>query len=307
MVSLRKILFTVFYAIAGLLTLVVILGLLQYRFTHDYDTIIYQGEKIIFRFDTLREYLTRSMLSGNMQNIQDATTKIDSLNTDLTRLLENSLVPGEYKLALINQVDIPGIAVLANSVAENPNDHSVALQLHDQLRILADNLMQFDRVVTGQMKTRLVRFQGLAIGALTLIIASVSLLILFLYQKALVPLISLAQHLQKPNLRDPLPVDPKACREIADLTEHINIMIIEGAYAASSSDEAHGRFSLLPHELNKLSNHLTGIINYTQLLIDEGQQEGDEESLEMLLKVRENGERMGNILQKKIGGKKDDD
>ncbi len=306
MVSLRKILFTVFCAVAALLTLVVVLGLLQYRFTHEYDAIIYQGEKILFRFDTLREHLTRSLLSGNVQNVQDATTKFDNLNADLTRLLENSLVPGEYKLALINQVDVPGIAVLANEVAENPDDPKVVLQLHDQLRILADNLMQFDRVVTGQMKTRLVRFQGLAIGALTFIIASVSLLILFLYQKALVPLMTLAQQLQQPNLRDPLPVDQKSCREIADLTEHINKMIVDGAYAASSSEDGHGRFSLTPQELNKLSNQLTGIINYTQLLIDEGQQNGDEESLEMLGKVREHGERMGDILQKKIGGKKDD-
>jgi len=307
MISLRKILFTVFCAVAALLTLVVILGLFQYRFTHEYDAIIYQGEKILFRFDTLREHLTRSMLAGNLQNIQDSTAKIDALNADLTRLLENSLVPGEYKLALINQVDIPGIAVLASEVAEDPDNPKIALQLHDQLRILADNLMQFDRVLSGQMKTRLVRFQGLAIGALTFIIASVSLLILFLYQKALVPLMSLVQHLQQPNLRDPLQVDPRACREIADLTEHINLMIIEGAYAASRSDEGHGRFTLSPQELNKLSNHLTGIINYTQLLIDEGQQSGDDESLEMLVKVRENGERMGNILQKKLGGKKEDE
>ena len=307
MISLRKTLFTVFYAVAALLTLVVVLGLLQYRFTHEYDTIIYQGEKILFRFDTLREHLTRSMLSGNIQNVQDATAKIDALNADVTRLLENSLVPGEYKLALINQVDIPGIAVLASQVAENPDDPKVKVQLHDQLRILADNLLQFDRVVTGQMRTRLVRFQGLAIGALTFIIASVSLLILFLYQKALVPLMTLAQQLQQAGLRDPLPVDQKSCKEIAELTEQINKMIIEGAYAASRSESGNGRFALSPQELNKLSNHLTGIINYTQLLLDELEQSGDEESLDLLGKVRDNGERMGDILQKKIGGKKDND
>lgn len=307
MVSLRKILFTVFFAVAALLTLVVVLGLLQYRFTHEYDTIIYQGEKILFRFDTLREQLTRSMLSGNVQNVKEATAKISALNADITRLLENSLVPSEYKLALINQVDVPGIAVLANEVVENPEDPKIAVHLHDQLRILSDNLAQFDRVVTGQMRTRLVRFQGLAIGALTFIIASVSLLILFLYQKALVPLMTLAQQLQQPNLRDPIPVDQKSCREIADLTEHINKMIIEGAYAASRNEDSSGRFSLSPQELNKLSNHITGIINYTQLLLDDGGVEGDEESLEILVKVRENGERMGDILQKKIGGKKDND
>ena len=93
-----------------------------------------------------------------------------------------------------------------------------------------------------------------------------------------------------------------------DLIENINKMIVEGAYAVSRSEEGQGRFSLTPQEMNKLSNHLTGIINYTQLLLDEeGLHNGDEESLEMLEKVRENGERMGDILQKKIGGKKNDD
>lgn len=307
MVSLRKILVTIFCTVAGLLTVVVVLGLMQYRLTHEYDSIIYQGEKILFRFDTLREHLTRSMLTGNVQNLKDATAKIDTLNADLTRLFENSLVPGEFKLALINQVDIPGLSVLTEELAGNPGDTEIVLQLHDKLRILADNLMQFDRVLASQMRTRLIHFQGIAIGALTFIIAGVSLLVLFLHQKALVPLMNIAKYLQQPNLRDPLPADPKSCREIAELTEHINMMIAEGAYAASHSEEGNGRFSFTPGELNRLSNHLTGIINFTQLLLDEGQRNGDEESLDMLSKVRDNGERMGSILQKKIGGKKHDE
>jgi len=307
MISLRKLLFIVFCTVAALLTLVVILGLIQYRFTHEYDTIIYQGEKILFRFDTLREQFTRSMLSRSGKDMEEAAGKLDGLNVDLTRLLENTLVPGEYKLALINQVDLPGIALLARKVAEDPLDTKTALQLHDQLRILSDNLMQFDRVLTGQMKTRLIRFQGLAIGALTLITASVSLLILFLYQKALMPLLTLVQYLQQTNLRDPLPVDIKACKEIAELTEQINLMILEGVYVASGDDDRGGRLSFSPKELNKLSNSLNGIMNYTQLLIDEGEKSHDEEMLDLLLKVRESSEKMGSILQHKIGGKKKDE
>ena len=307
MVSLRKILYTVFCAVGALLALVVVLGLLQYRFTHEYDTIIYQGEKILFRFDTLRELLTRSMLAGTSTDVEDVAGKIDALNVDLNRLLENPLVPGEYKLALINQVDLPGMALLARKVAQDPEDSRTVLQLHDQLRSLADNLMQFDRVLTSQMKTRLIRFQGLAIGALTLIIASVSLLILFLYQKALMPLITLDQYLQQTNLHDPLPVDPKACREIAELTEKINELILEGVYSASRSEDGRGRFSFSPQELNNLSNALNGIMNYTQLLLDESEKNQDEALLKLLLKIRDASEKMGSIVQNKTGGKKKDE
>lgn len=307
MISLRKILFTVFCAVAALLTMVVFLGLLQYRFTHDYDTIIYQGEKILFRFDTLRELLTRSMLAGTTADVEDVAGKIDAMNVELNRLLENPLVPGEYKLALINQVDLPGMALLARKVAQDPEDSKTVLQLHDQLRSLADNLMQFHRVLTGQMKTRLIRFQGLAIGALTLIIASVSLLVLFLYQKALMPLLSLGKSLQQTSLREPLPVDAKACREIAELTEKINELILEGAYAASRSEDGRGRFSFSPQELNSLSNSLNGIMNYTQLVIDECEKNQEEEHLEILLKIRDSSEKMGSIVQNKTGGKKRDE
>lgn len=305
MVSLRKILFSVFIAIAVLLTLVVILGLVQYRFTREYDTVIYQGEKVLFRFGALREHLTQAMLAGKPHEMEEAAGKIDALNAELTRLLENAFIPGEYKLALINKVDLPGIALLARKVAQDPRDGKSILQLHEQLRILSDNLLQFDRLLTGQMKARLIRFQGLAIGALTLITASASLLVLFLYQKALMPLIGLVRSLQQSNLRDPLPLDPKACREITVLTEQINVLILEGAYAVSKSEDMTGRFSLSPQEANRMSNTLNGIINYTQLLIDECEKNQDEEMLELLLKVRESSEQMGTILHNTLGGKKE--
>ncbi len=305
MVSLRKILFSVFCGVAALLTLVVILGLIQYRFTHEYDTVIYQGEKILFRFDSLREHLTRSLLSRSSGGMEEAAAKVEALNVDLNRMLENTLVPGEYKLALINQVDLPGMALLIREVAENPDRTATVLKLHDQLRVLSENLMQFDRVLSGQMKTRLIRFQGLAIGALTLIIGSVSLLIIFLYQKAMMPLLALVRSLQQPMLRDPVPVDEKACREIVELTEQINLLILEGL--SRTDGDGQGRFSFSPHELNRFSNALNGIMNYTQLLLDEGEGTLDEELLDLLLKVRESTEKMGTIVQNKIGGMKRND
>ena len=306
MLSLRKILYSVFLAVAALLVLVVILGLLQYRFTREYDTIIYQGEKLLFRFDALREQLTRNMISGVVSDAESSAAKVDALNNDLTRLLENTLVPGEYKLALINQVDLTGITLLARKVADNPQDRETALALHDQLRVLSENLVQFDRVLSGQMKSRLVRFQGLAIGALTFIIASVSLLVLYLYQKALIPLITIAQYLENPDPDNLLEIDPKSCREVADLTRQVNLMIAEGAYVAVHGEGGKGVFTLSPKELNNLGNHLTGIINYTQLLIDQSEEQEDVESLELLNKVRETGERMSLILYNKIGGNKGD-
>lgn len=302
MLSLRKILFGVFLAVAGLLALVVLLGLLQYRFTREYNTIIYQGDKLLFRFGTLREHLTRKMIAGAVTDADVTAGKVDALNVDLSRFLENRLVPGEYKLALINQVDLAGLSMLARKVSENPDDKEAALNLHGQLRVLSENLMQFDRVLGGQMKSRLVRFQGLAIGALTFIIAGVSLLILFLYQKALLPLISLARYLENPDPENPVKEEGNSCREIVELTRQVNLMVAESAYVALHGGRNKGNFTFSPKELNSLSNNLTGIINYTQLLIDDFEEQGDDQGVELMGKVCESGEQMSLILHNKIGG-----
>src|SRR5210317_1632354 len=78
MISLRKVLFSVFGAVAALLAIVVILGLLQYRFTREYDSIIYQGEKILFRFHSLREHLTRIMIVGTAIDAEAVSGKVDA-------------------------------------------------------------------------------------------------------------------------------------------------------------------------------------------------------------------------------------
>lgn len=297
MISVRKLLFSVFCGILALLIFVGILGLMQFRLTDDYNRVIEQGGKILFRFNMVREHITQAMLEKNWQNLETGTKGIETLNSDLTNLLDNSLIPKEYKIAIINQVDLPGIVLLNRRLLTEPDKKQLSFELHGQLRIMSDQLMRFDRVLAAEMKAQLVRFQNVAIGVLTVIVAAISMLLLFLYQKGFAPLISLSKQLRTQDDMTYLQPDPKACREVRELTDQVNTML-KASHAVRNDGEKNNELS--PEKFNDFNNQLNGIINYAQLLIDEEQQGvTDAKNVTILEKILSSGEVMTSILQDK--------
>ncbi|WP_028583685.1 hypothetical protein [Desulfogranum mediterraneum] len=293
MISVRRIIFSVFCGIFMLLILVGMLGVMQFRLTDDYNRVIAQGGNILFQFNLVREQITRSMLEENWQALESSTRGIEALNSDLSTLLDSSLIPKEYKIALINQVDLPGIILLNRRLVGEADKEQWSFKLHDQLRLMSDQLIRFDRVLAAEMKTQLVRFQNLAIGVLTVIVAVISLLLLVLYQKGFAPLIKLSSQLHSQKKLQPLPPDPRACREIRELTQQLNRVILAGEQGQVVANGP----GFSPDKINNFSNQLNGIINYTQLLIDEERQgAAAAEKVPILEKILSSGEIMTSIL-----------
>ncbi len=295
LISTRKILYSVFCGITVLLSVVIIMAFLQYRLTAQYNEIIDQGEKIVFRFSSLREYLTRAILERKWNQLEGFDTKIETLNSDFSKLLDHQLIPTQYKLALIDKVGIGEIALLARQLANEDDKLAPALKLHDRLRAMSDQLMQFDRVLIGQMKSNLVRFQNLIIGTLALITGAISLLFVFLYRKTLLPLMDLSKQVHETGRDRELAIAPGACQELKDLTGRLNFLL-------NSSEPGHpGEGNIFsPHEVNVLSNQLNAIINYTQLLLDnDTHRENHPEEVKILRSIMMSGEQIGLILQEK--------
>ncbi|WP_456387908.1 hypothetical protein [Desulfolithobacter sp.] len=294
-VSTRKILYSALCGITVLLSVVIIMALLQYRLTAQYNEIIDQGEKVVFRFSSLREYLTRAILERKWSQLEGFENKIEALNSDFSRLLDHQLIPTQYKLALIDKVGIGEIALLARQMANEEDKITPALKLHDRLRSMSDQLMQFDRVLIGQMKSNLVRFQNLIIGTLALITGAISLLLVFLYRKALLPLLDLSRQVHESDRDQELVLTPGACQELKDLTERLNFLLFR-----SGPDHPGEGNVYSPHEMNVLNNQLNAIINYTQLLLDNNsQRENNPEEVRILRSIMMSGEQIGLILQEK--------
>lgn len=302
MYSLRKTGYLAFVAVACLLVFVVFLGFRQYQLTGQYSAIISQSEASIFQFSTLREQITASLIEQNWDKVVAASQDFKDLNAALVRLQESNLIPTEYKLDMAKQVDLPGLAIASKNIAVTEDKIAYSLNLQHQMRSLADYLLQFDRIIVSQMRAKVVHFQTIMIGALGSIICIISFSLILLYQKAMLPLIHLADQVSS----DAIPANgfklgDEPCTEIAKLTDAMSELYRRnrtesGETESSMQQEQHKQLAAIINEGTNLSN---GIINYAQLLADSCQEKGDTSEEKMILaKIISAGERIADILRK---------
>jgi len=269
MQSLERISYLAFIGVAALLVFIVVLCVRQYQLTARYNTTISQSEEIIFEFATIREQITTSLIEKNWQKIGSTANQFKKLNSALVRLQENTLIPGEYRLDMAKQVDLSGLSISSKGISSSDDKVAHSLRLQKEMRTLADYLMQFDRIIVGQMKAEVVQFQTVMIGILGSVICLISFSLIFLYKKTMLPLLHLTVQAEDPGiLTNGFIYDNKTCTEIALLADSINNLLIKSSTDSGSDANLHldnEELSLIINEIKNLSN---GIINYAQLLSD---------------------------------------
>jgi len=261
----------------------------QYQLAGRYEQVISQSEKVLFRALTIREHIIESLVTKDWSRVILAAAGLEQLSADLSNLLDNGLIPGEYKLALLDQVDLVAIGLLARKVAVAEDKNGLASELFQRIRELDSQLRRFDRVIVGQMKDRLVHFQGLMIGLLTAMVGLVSLVLLLLYQKTVLPLSCLRDQVVAcgENFDGDFDSGDGSCLEIVEICQRINCLL---------ADDDEG--PVAEERVNTVRNRANGIINYAQLLYDEGR-EGNmaADKLTILRSIIDSGEQIAVILR----------
>ena len=294
--SLRKLVWLSFLVVGMLLATIAVLGIYQYRLADDYNDVIDRNERALFQFMTIRESIIESLIGGDWQRLDRIVIDIEKLNSEIARLKENKLVSPELKLALVDKIDLTGLTILLRQVvyAENKSERSKKLQ--EQLRSISDYLIQYDRVIVGQARERIVNFQTVIIGALGLIISLASISLVLLYRNTITPLLVLSRQLQNMDggtaeIMLPQPV----VDEIAQLAVDIQRLAAESVSRGEVADSSQKTRMLLAEAINETTNRLNGIINYAQLLSDSDEAHKlSPEQLAMLDKIIDSG---ANIAQ----------
>lgn len=287
--------------VTALLAMVIILGIRQYQLTERYNTIISQSEMMIFQFSTIREQITTALIEKDWEKIVNAADHLKELNSSVARFQENTLIPSEYRLDMARQIDLAGLVIASKEILSNGDEITKSLLLQDKLRTLADYLLQFDRIIVSQMRAKLVQFQTIMIGALGAVICLISFSLIFLYKKAMIPLIRLtAQTEDLQVLENGLVYDKYACTEVATFADSVNNLlrhISENQIPGTNTQGHSEQLATIINESNNLSN---GIINYAQLLKDSYREAdiGTEET-KILQSIIEAAERIA-LLNKNI-------
>jgi PAS domain S-box-containing protein len=191
--SLRTTSYTAAIFIALILGFLLLLGSRQYRSHKEYESIIEQNEKIIFQFATIREHITESLLENRLQQLNTITSEIEKLNTNITQILQQRIIPDEYRISFAGQVDFAGIILLLRSIGSGDQTQAKIRQLNQEIRILGERLMLFDRVIVDHVKRKLVGFQNFVIGLLAIILFIVIYILLFWHGQIAMPLIDLVK------------------------------------------------------------------------------------------------------------------
>ena len=290
-----------FAGVTILLIFVIILGVRQYQLSKDYTTIITQSEEMIFQFATIREQITASLIEQDWTKIASAADQLKKLNSTLARLQENSIIPGEYRLDMAKQLDLSGLAIASRELLSSSDKTAYSLGLQNKMRLLAEYLMHFDRIIVSQTRAKVLQFQTVMIGALGAVICLLSFSVLFLHKKTMVPLFHLAKQAEDPEVRlNGFTCSQEACAEIGQVIEAINTLLSTGTNPPSSKETAPIHSEGLAMILNESTNLSNGIINYAQLLADSYREVGiGEEETKILQNIIDAAERVA-LLNKKI-------
>jgi len=191
--SLKTTSYTAAIFVALILGFLLLLGSRQYKSHKQYEAIIKQNEKIIFQFATIREHITESLLENRFQQLNNITGEIENLNVNISQILRQPIIPDEYRLSFTGQVDFAGIVLLLRNIGSGQLDQADIRQLDQEIRILGERLMLFDRVIVDHVKRKLVGFQNFVIGFLAVILFIVIYILLFWHSQISTPLIDLVK------------------------------------------------------------------------------------------------------------------
>lgn len=304
--SLRRLSAVTFLSTALLLATLIITGFSQNRLMSDYSAIVKESESTIFFYSTIREQTTEGLLSKDPTQLLAAAREIEQLHGRYTDMLDNSLIPGQYKLSFLQKIDLEQVVIHLKNMVETPSNNTLALKILSQLRQINNQFLQFDRVVLSEMKNRVMRYQKKALVLMGVIIFLTSFTLIILYKKSVKPLVNLAKQTHQ-ALTDNTPLqledEKKSSVEVRTLITSFNQLLQSPKETGSNSATPSRREAEFSTIVNEVTNRLNGIINYSQLLADycEAEKVGGEQK-KILYKIIENGEKSAEILQKSLHG-----
>lgn len=297
--SLRRLVWLAFVIVSALLVVIISLGIYQYRLSAEYSRIIGENERALFHFMTIREAITESMVAAHWTDLERIIPDLENLNSEMGHLKDNRLISSEVKLALAEKVDLAGLVILLRRAMRAQDRVELSRKLQEHLRGIADYLIQYDRIIVSQARSRIVNFQLVVIGALGIIVTMASFSLLLLYKNTVAPLVHISQQLQSPDFSlSDLELPQPTVDEVAALVKAIGRYGKVSAGAGENEEKQTQSRRLLAEAVNENTNRLNGIINYGQLLADSADQELSAEQRQMVEEIIRSSNRIARDWQK---------
>ncbi len=304
-ISLKRIFSFFTIATIGLLFIVIFFATKQYFLFQHCEKLVDSSQHLLFQFTGIKEHINETLLSKKQLNTPEINKEIQGLDTQLQHILDDILIPEEFKLNFVSQLDLVNITVALRNLQSNPEETnpSLLISISSQLRKIDSKLNSFHQLISRYTQTQLNSLHKAYVGLLSVVIALVSLMLLIINRyitspiihycktispddKAPITLFSLHKTIETLGASQVTTVNPENTKDTQELTR---------LYRYSSIGHL---LRGLSHELTNLSN---GAINYTQAILDLSDDFNlDEDSKQLVKKLFLEEKRMSQLLTNMI-------
>ncbi|MBM9537457.1 hypothetical protein [Desulfobulbus alkaliphilus] len=302
--SLRRLSVVTFSGTAFLLAVLIFIGLRHNNLAQDYSSIVQESESTIFLYTTIQDQATEGLLSRNRSQLLGAAKELEQLHSRYVALIDNPLIPTQFKLSFLQELDLGLVVVNLRNLAENTESDELILRIMGQLRHINKQFLQFDRIVVNEMRNRVMNYQKNALIVMGMIITLTIYSLIIFYSRAVKPVKIIAEQAElalKEN--KPLHLGKSSLKiwEIQTLTSSFNILLQQPSRKNSDNLAYRRREAEFSTIINEATNRLNGIINYSQLLNDSFDERNiDNDQKQILSKIIDHGEKCAMILRKGI-------
>lgn len=220
---LKKILFGLYAGICVSLVLLLFMGGRQYQLYKKQVEVVVQTEKLLFQYSIVREHIFNALLDANQITMNGVSQEMETLNHNLSQLLDAGSVREEVKLSLVSGVDLPGIVLLLREIESGGGGRDLGFRLSREVRTLGERLMLFDRVLVNSSRERLIGYQNIIIGTSALAVSLLVGILVLVHKRLLIPLWRLVEDAEQvlAGHGTAVLVSP-TCKEASALAEIIN-------------------------------------------------------------------------------------
>lgn len=286
---LKRLFFAITTTVLVFLTLVLLLGIRQYLLYDQCQQAVTDADRLLFQFTGIKDHLNESLILEEDINLHTLNGELQHLEQEVEGLKANILVPDRLKGPLPTRVDLVGMEVRLRAIQEQRRQRTKeTVELVRTLNGTNISLQQFRFLLSDHTQTVLVGLHRIIVGTLGLIVVLSCTLLYLLNRHLAAPIFTICQltalsendeHSRGQCSMEVLVTRLRRLLEGKDLLHphgedwgynnpvRMQQEVLRYRYAVTGS--------ISPELGSELTNCLNGIMNYTQTLIDIGEQGGN--------------------------------